>query len=120
LDDIAPDRIIPNNSANGAAEFAYGVTDWFEQGLYLLVYSLSSEGRGPTINGFKVRELFVRPHTHDHTFFYGVNFEFSVNAKYWESRGITLRDLRRRVHPDCLLEASSKPASRLLGNRLWS
>ena len=26
---------------------------------------------------------------HDHTFFYGVNFEFSVNYKYWESKRIT-------------------------------
>jgi hypothetical protein len=84
-----PGAIIPNDSVNGTAEFAYGVTDWFEQGLYLPVYSLYSPGRGATINGFKIRELFVRPHAQDHTFFYGVNFEFSVNALYWESRRIT-------------------------------
>ena len=53
------------------------------------VYTLYSTGRGGTINGFKIRELFVRPHAHDHTFFYGVNFEFSVNYSYWESRHIT-------------------------------
>jgi len=84
-----PGGIIPNQSINGAAEWAYGVTDWFEQGLYLPVYSPYSEGRGGSINGFKLRELFVRPHAHDHTFFYGLNFEFSVNYKYWESRRIT-------------------------------
>jgi hypothetical protein len=28
-----PGAIIPNDSVNGTAEFAYGVTDWFEQGL---------------------------------------------------------------------------------------
>ncbi len=84
-----PGGIIPNNSVNGAAEWAYGVTDWFEQGLYLPVYTAYSDGRGGSINGFKIRELFVRPHAHDHTFFYGVNFEFSVNYKYWESRRIT-------------------------------
>ena len=50
---------------------------------------LYSQGRGGSINGFKIRELFVRPHAHDHTFFYGVNFEFSVNYTYWESRHIT-------------------------------
>jgi hypothetical protein len=33
--------------------------------------------------------LFVRPHARDHTFFYGINFEFSVNYSYWESRHIT-------------------------------
>jgi hypothetical protein len=81
--------IIPNNSVNGAAEWAYGVTDWFEQGLYMPVYSPYSQGRGPTINGFKLRELFVRPHARDHMFFYGVNFEFSVNRLYWESKRIT-------------------------------
>jgi hypothetical protein len=84
-----PGGIIPNHSDNGAVEWAYGVTDWFEQGLYLPVYTAYSEGRGGSLNGFKIRELFVRPHAHDHTFFYGVNFEFSVNYKYWESRRIT-------------------------------
>jgi hypothetical protein len=50
-----------------------------------------SEGRGGSLNGYGIRELFVRPHAHDHTFFCGVNFEFSVNYKYkyWESRRIT-------------------------------
>jgi hypothetical protein len=84
-----PGGIIANHSYNGTAEWAYGVADWFEQGLYLPVYSIYSSGRGGTINGFKLRELFVRPHARDHTFFYGVNFEFSVNYLYWESRRIT-------------------------------
>ncbi len=84
-----PGGIIPNRSFNGAAEWAYGVTDWFEQGLYLPVYSIYSPGKGASINGLKIRELFVRPHADDHTFFYGINFEFSVNYSYWESRHIT-------------------------------
>lgn len=84
-----PGGLIPNHSVNGAAEWAYGVTDWFEQGLYLPVWSPYSEGRGGSLNGFKLRELFVRPHAADHTFFYGVNFEFSVNYHYWEDRRIT-------------------------------
>lgn len=84
-----PGGIIPNHSVNGALEWAWGVTDWFEQGLYLPVWTPYSQGRGGSINGFKLRELFVRPHAKDHTFFYGVNFEFSVNYKYWESRHIT-------------------------------
>jgi hypothetical protein len=36
-----------------------------------------------------LRELFVRPHAKDHKFFYGVNFEFSVNYHYWESKRFT-------------------------------
>jgi hypothetical protein len=84
-----PGGIIPNHSVNGTAEWAYGVTDWFEQGLYLPVWSPYSEGRGGSINGFKLRELFVRPHAHDHAFFYGVNFEFSVNYLYWEPKHVS-------------------------------
>lgn len=84
-----PGGIIPNDSVNGAVEWAYDVTDWFEQGLYFPVYTAYSEGRGGSLNGFKIRELFVRPHAHDRTFFYGVNFELSVNYKYWESTRIT-------------------------------
>lgn len=84
-----PGGIIPNQSVNGAVEWAWGVKPWFEQGLYFPVYSAYSQGRGGTLNGFKIRELFVRPNAHDHTFFYGVNFEFSVNYSYWESRRIT-------------------------------
>ena len=84
-----PGSIIANDSVNGTAEWAYGVTPWLEQGLYLPVYSFYSTNQGATINGFKIRELFVRPHARDHKFFYGLNFEFSVNALYWESRRIT-------------------------------
>ena len=84
-----PGGIIPDHSVNGAVEWAYGVRPWFEQGLYFPVYTAYSDGRGGSLNGFKIRELFVRPNAHDHTFFYGVNFEFSVNYKYWESKRIT-------------------------------
>ncbi|MGH9326774.1 MAG: hypothetical protein ACRD2B_08840 [Terriglobia bacterium] len=86
---VFPGAIIANDSFNGAWEWAYGVTPWMEQGLYLPVYSPYSTNHGTTINGFKIRELFVRPHAHNHTFFYGLNYEFSVNAHYWEDRRIT-------------------------------
>ena len=86
---VFPGAIIANNSDNGAVEWAYGVTPWFEQGLYLPVYSTYSSNQGATINGFKIRELFVRPHADDRKFFYGMNFEFSVNALYWEPKRIS-------------------------------
>ena len=78
-----PGGLVPNGTLNGVPEWAYGVTDWFEQGLYLPLYSLSSNA-GPVLNGFKVRELFVLPHAAEQTFFYGINFEFSYNAKHWD------------------------------------
>jgi hypothetical protein len=84
-----PGAIIADHSVNGAAEWAYGVTDWFEQGVYLPVWSPHSQDRGWSINGFKLRELFVRPHAAEHKFFYGVNFEFSFNRLYWEPKRIT-------------------------------
>jgi len=83
-----PGGIIPDRSFNGAAEWAYGVTDWFEAGLYMPLYSISKE-RGGSLNGFKLRTLFVRPHADDHTFVYGMNFEFSYNARYWDPKRST-------------------------------
>ena len=93
-----PGGIIPNHSVNGAVEWAYGVTDWMEQGLYFPVYSAYSQGHDGTLNGFKIRELFVKPHADEQTFFCGLNFEFSVNYHYWESRHIT-SELRLIIWP---------------------
>jgi hypothetical protein len=45
-----PGGLIPDKSFNGVTEWAYGVTDWFEAGLYLPLYSISQD-RGATING---------------------------------------------------------------------
>lgn len=84
-----PGAIIANESLNGTAEWAYGVKPWLEQGLYLPVYTLTSTNHGATINGFKIRELFVRPDAQNQKLLYGLNFEFSVNALYWEPKRIT-------------------------------
>ena len=75
--------IVPQGSYNGVAEWAYGVTEWFEAGLYLPLYSVTREGR-PLINGGKIRLLFAEPHVAAHQFFYAINFEFSYNARHWE------------------------------------
>jgi ABC-type transport system substrate-binding protein len=83
-----PGAVESNHALVGAAEWAYGVTPWFEQGLYLPLYSFS-QNDGATYNGFKVRELFVVPHAADRTFFYGLNFEFSINENQWDPRRYT-------------------------------
>jgi len=83
-----PGAVESNHALVGVAEWAYGVTDWFEQGLYLPLYSFSPND-GATYNGFKLRWLFVKPHADEHKFFYGVNFEFSVNQKQWDERHYT-------------------------------
>jgi hypothetical protein len=83
-----PGGLVNNRNLNGVTEWAYGVTDWFEAGLYLPLYSVSV-ARGPSINGGKLRLLFARPHADDHKFFYAANFEFSYNAKHWDPRRYT-------------------------------
>lgn len=91
---VFPGAIIANHSFNGTWEWAYGVKPWMEQGLYMPVYSPYSKtpgqsGSGGRIDGFKVRELFVRPNAQQHKLFWGMNFEFSFNYRYWESRTYT-------------------------------
>ena len=83
-----PGGIVPNHTLNGVSEWAYGVTDWFEAGLYLPLYSISGKGAW-TYNGFKVRTLFVEPDAASQRFFYGVNFEFSWNAAHWDQSRYT-------------------------------
>ena len=83
-----PGGLVNNKNLNGVTEWAYGVTDWFEAGLYLPLYSLSAD-RGPSINGGKIRLLFAVPHADDRKFFYAANFEFSYNAKHWDERRYT-------------------------------
>jgi hypothetical protein len=83
-----PGAVESNHALVGVAEWAYGVTDWFEQGLYLPLYSFSPN-TGATYNGFKLRWLFVKPHADDQRFFYGMNFEFSVNRPQWDTRHFT-------------------------------
>jgi hypothetical protein len=78
-----PGGIVPEHALNGVPEWAYGVTDWFEQGLYLPVYTLTADGQ-LLFDSVKLRELFVVPHAHERTFFYGINFELSYNAPHWE------------------------------------
>jgi hypothetical protein len=83
-----PNGIAPNHTLNGVPEWAYGVTDWFEAGLYLPLYSFPGNG-GLTFNGFKLRALFVEPNAASQHFFYGVNFEFSDNTAHWNQNRYT-------------------------------
>jgi len=77
-----PQGIVPNHSWNGVPEYAYGVTDWFEAGMYLPVYTIH-DGRAE-FDSAKLRALFVSPYAATRTFFYGINFELSYNAHHWE------------------------------------
>jgi hypothetical protein len=83
-DPAFPGGVVPQHSLNGVPEFAYGATDWLELGLYLPVYTLTGGGHAYTQSA-KLRTLLVVPHADTRSFFYGVNFEFSRNARRWEA-----------------------------------
>jgi hypothetical protein len=83
-----PGGVAADRSFNGVPEWAYGVTRWFEAGLYMPLYS-HDQTLGWGLNGFKLRALFVVPDADERTFVYGINFETSDNAKRWDTRKIT-------------------------------
>jgi hypothetical protein len=83
-----PGAVVPDKSLNGAAEWAYGATPWFEAGLYFPLYTVSRSG-GVLYNGMKLRTLFVTPDAANRRFFYGVNLEFSFNTAHWDERTYT-------------------------------
>jgi len=80
--------IVADHSLNGVAEWAYGVTPWFEGGLYFPLYSITRDG-SVVYDGFKLRTLFVTPAAAMRALFYGVNFEFSFNTAHWDARSYT-------------------------------
>jgi hypothetical protein len=83
-----PGGVFPDHTLNGVSEWAYGVTPWFEAGLYAPLYSVESNG-DMKFNGMKLRALFVSPDADSRTFFYGINFEFSYNATDWDAKRFT-------------------------------
>jgi len=83
-----PGGIVPDRSFNGVTEWAYGVTSWLESGLYLPIYTRTATG-AVLYDGFKLRALFVVPDAVERRFFYGVNFEFSVNTAHWDAHRYT-------------------------------
>jgi len=83
-----PGAVVADQSFNGVTEWAYGVTEWFEAGLYLPLYT-HDKNQGWGIDGTKLRLLFAVPKADDRKFFYGANFEFSFNATRWDEKRFT-------------------------------
>jgi hypothetical protein len=67
-----------NHALNGTPEFAWGITKWFELGLYI-PWAVDGEGRFLS-NAFKLRTLFVTPDADKKNFFYGLNFEYDYTT----------------------------------------
>src|SRR5579871_2045295 len=80
-----PGGLVPNHALNGTPEFAWGITEWFELGLYI-PWAVDSDGRFLS-NAFKLRTLFVTPNADKKSFFYGINFEYDYTTpRFSESR----------------------------------
>lgn len=81
-----------DGSLNGTPEFAYGMTEWWELGLYL---PFAVQDRQFLSDGFKLRSLFVSPNAAQRDFFYGVNFELSYEMpKFAQTRwGLEIRPI---------------------------
>jgi hypothetical protein len=82
-----PGGLVSNHSINGTPEFAYGVTDWWEVGLYL---PFAIQDQQFLSNAFKLRTLFVSPNADKRDFFYGVNLEFSNTTPKFSQTRFTL------------------------------
>ena len=65
----------PYHSLNGTPELAYGVTPWWEIGVYA-PFSIDANGTLYSA-GAKIRHLFVSPNADERKFFYGLNIELS-------------------------------------------
>jgi hypothetical protein len=83
-----PNGFASNRTLNGTPELAYGVTDWYELGLYA---PFAFDANGTFLpGGVKVRQLFVSPHAEDRKFFYGVNVELSYQTPRFSQSAIGL------------------------------
>jgi len=85
----SPSSTVPDHSTNGALEFAYGLREYWELGLYLPVYTVTNDGTFQ-FDGVKLRTLWVIPHAREQSFFYGLNIEYSYNMPAWDSNRTTI------------------------------
>jgi hypothetical protein len=73
-----PGGLVPNHALNATPEFAWGITDWFELGLYI-PWAINGQDQFLS-NAVKLRTLFVSPDAAKRSFFYGLNFEYDYTT----------------------------------------
>jgi hypothetical protein len=83
-----PGGIAPDRTLNGTPELAYGVTDWYEIGLYA-PFTVDSDGTFLP-GGVKFRQLFVSPHAAERKVFYGLNIELSYQTPRFSESAFAL------------------------------
>jgi hypothetical protein len=107
----------PYHSLNGTPELAYGVTPWYEIGLYAPFAVDSSGSFLPA--GAKLRHLFVSPNADERKFFYGLNIELSYQTPRFSPSAIGLelrpilgvRDLGWEFIVNPIVDAAFAPTS---------
>jgi hypothetical protein len=80
--------VTADKSFNGVTEWAYGVSNWFEAGLYLPLYTYDKD-LGFGIDGGKLRALVATPNGNDRRVAFGFGMELSFNAKRWDATRVT-------------------------------
>ncbi len=111
-----------HRSLNGTPELAYGVTDWYEIGLYA-PFAFDSSGTFLP-GGVKLRHLFVSPHAEQRKFFYGLNIELSWQSSRFSQDPVGLefrpiigvRDLGWEAIVNPIVDLSFSPAVRVARN----
>ena len=73
-----PGGLVPNHALNGTPEFAWGITEWFELGLYI-PWAVNGQDQFLS-NAVKLRTLFVTPDAAKRNFFLGLNFEYDYTT----------------------------------------
>lgn len=80
--------VTADKSFNGVTEWAYGVSNWFEAGLYLPLYT-HDKNLGFGIDGFKLRGLAATPNAGDRKVAFGLGMELSFNRERWDEKAVT-------------------------------
>jgi len=73
-----PGGLVPNHALNATPEFAWGITEWFELGLYV-PWAVNAQDQFLS-NAAKLRTLFVMPDAAKRSFFLGLNFEYDYTT----------------------------------------
>jgi hypothetical protein len=73
-----PGGLVPNHALNATPEFAWGITEWFELGLYV-PWAVNAQDQFLS-NAAKLRTLFVMPDAEKRSFFLGLNFEYDYTT----------------------------------------
>jgi hypothetical protein len=101
-----PGGLVSNHSINGTPEFAYGVTDWWEVGLYL---PFAIQNQQFLSDAFKLRTLFVSPNADKRDFFYASIWNSATRRRNSRRPGLRWKCARSSV---CVTRTTNSSSTR--------